>query len=194
MIDNFERIQPLLEFKSEDEFYFLSVLQRKKENSQLNQYNRAIRHYYINSVTYLEDHYEEIKKLCGFYHARACINLEVKSYKQVGMLTIKLAAELAYQEQFGAIKAAYDSACGQSSSRMKRWVIDIDAIQDEKEIQEIEDFIESLKPVGSKVIAKIPSKTGMHLISSPFDPREFFEKYPSIEIKKKSPTNLFIPF
>ena len=32
MIDNFEQISKLLTFTSEDEFYFVQVLQRKKDN------------------------------------------------------------------------------------------------------------------------------------------------------------------
>ncbi len=193
MIDNLELIKPLLEFESDNEFYFLSILQRKKENPQLRHYNRAIRHYYINSFEYLEERYDEIKSLCGFYNARACINLEVKNYREVGMLAIKLAADLAYQEQYGAIKAVYDSACGQAHSRMKRWVLDVDDVRDDVKVNAIQSFIKELQPSGEKVIVKLPSKTGVHLITSPFDPRAFYTQFPDVEIKKKSPTNLFIP-
>jgi hypothetical protein len=34
MVDNFEKIIPLLKFDSEDDFYHLQILMRKKENPQ----------------------------------------------------------------------------------------------------------------------------------------------------------------
>lgn len=49
MIDNIELILPFLKFESKDDFYYLQILQRKKENPQLGSNSRVIKNYYISS-------------------------------------------------------------------------------------------------------------------------------------------------
>jgi hypothetical protein len=64
MIDNLKLILPFLKFESQDDFYYLQILQRKKENAELGSNSRVIKNYYIKSEEYLLDRYDEIKKLC----------------------------------------------------------------------------------------------------------------------------------
>jgi hypothetical protein len=75
MIDNIQLILPFLKFESKDDFYYLQILQRKKENPQLGSNSRVIKNYYITSEKYLLDRYNEIKKLCEVFNARAMIRL-----------------------------------------------------------------------------------------------------------------------
>ena len=49
MINNLKIIKSLLTFESKDDFYYLQILQRKKENPQLGSNRRVIKNYYINS-------------------------------------------------------------------------------------------------------------------------------------------------
>ena len=67
MIDNIKLILPFLKFESKDDFYYLQILQRKKENPQLGSNSRIIKNYYIKSEEYLLDRYDEIKKLCEIF-------------------------------------------------------------------------------------------------------------------------------
>ena len=53
MIDCINHIKDLLVFESADDFYFLQILQRKKENPQLGSNSRVIKNYYITSTQYL---------------------------------------------------------------------------------------------------------------------------------------------
>ena len=69
-IDNLEILKPFLRFDDPNDFYYLQILQRKKENPQLGSNNRVIKNYYINSVEYLESHYHEIKELCKQFNAK----------------------------------------------------------------------------------------------------------------------------
>jgi len=62
-IDNLELVLPFLTFENDSEFYYLQILQRKKENPQLGSNSRVIKNYYINSVEYLLKHYGEIKQI-----------------------------------------------------------------------------------------------------------------------------------
>ena len=41
MIDNLELIKPLLEFNKENDFYFIQILQRKKDNPEVNGLNNS---------------------------------------------------------------------------------------------------------------------------------------------------------
>jgi hypothetical protein len=60
MVNNLELIKPLLKFESDDDYYFLQILQRKKDNADLdkrlmgnNNSARLIKGYYIKSVEHL---------------------------------------------------------------------------------------------------------------------------------------------
>ena len=44
----------------------------------------------------------------------------------------------------------------------------------------------------SKIYAIIPTKNGHHIITKPFDVRNFSSQYPDIEIHKNNPTILYI--
>ena len=86
MINNFEQIKKLLEFRSEDDFYFLQILQRKKDHpagkvNGTNNNSRLIKAYFIKSIEHLEFVEPEIIELCKLFQARAGINLNRRSFK-----------------------------------------------------------------------------------------------------------------
>ena len=93
MVDNFEQIGNLLSFKSDDEFYFLQILQRKKDNPSgylgSNNSSRLVKAYYIKSKEQLFKQKEEIVKLCQVFNARAGINLNKRSYHKTAFNTLK---------------------------------------------------------------------------------------------------------
>jgi hypothetical protein len=99
------------------------------------------------------------------------------------------------QGQYKSVKNSFSSCAGKySSDKDKTWLIDVDKVDiDNYNLDNIINDINGYMPVGEKVITKIPSKTGYHLLVKPFDLRIFSEKYPTLEIKKDNPTNLFIP-
>lgn len=74
----------------------------------------------------------------------------------------------------------------------KKYLIDIDS-DNLKNIDEIKLFLLDINPVGEKLIATIPSKEGVHLITKPFDVDTFTKQFSTINIYKDNPTNLYIP-
>lgn len=54
MINNILAIKSLLHFQSEDDFYHLQILKRKKEHPELGSNSYVVKTYYIRSVEYLE--------------------------------------------------------------------------------------------------------------------------------------------
>ena len=75
MVDNLDNILSILEFKNDHDFYFLQIIQRKKDNPKIIG-DRVIKSYYIKSKAYIPDFYDEITGLCNFFNARAIINLK----------------------------------------------------------------------------------------------------------------------
>lgn len=193
MVDNIDKILPFLKFESEDDFYYLQILKRKKENPELGSNSRVIKNYYITSQDYLLKHYDEIKKLCEVFNARASIRLNKRSFEKVGFKTMENIAHTMMNREYKFLKASYDRACGLGhNDNQKKWILDIDA---ENIPVGIMIFINSLEPNPgiNKCICTLDSKSGYHLITTPFNMQEFKEKYSDIEVHKDNPTNLYIP-
>jgi len=194
MIDVFDRVKDLLTFQSEDDFYYLQILQRKKENEQIGSNSRVIKNYYINSLDYLENRYEEIKEVCNLFNARAMLRLNKRSYSKVAFKTMQNIANSMANGEYSFIKKSYDRACGNGhNDKDKKWILDIDGNYDDEFLMEIETFIETCRPEGGKVLIKLPTKNGIHMITKPFDLSEFNLRYPMIDIHKDNPINLYIP-
>jgi hypothetical protein len=202
MIDNLELIKPLLNFEKAGDFYMLYVFKRKKDQPEGERDNhqsvRTIKTYCVDSVEYLEKRYDEIKTLCEVFKARAYIHIQKQNHKDVSLnMMVELAERIRngqHQQQ-----GLFDSVVGQIKTQEKRWIIDVDSTS--QHIQNmVTNIIEMVKPNDgdSKVITKIPTKNGVHLITKRFDVMEFGkqlkergEELP--DIQKKNPTLLYYP-
>lgn len=202
-IDNIDLVLPFLKFDSDDDFYYLQILQRKKENAQLGSNSRVIKNYYITSIEHLKDRYEEIKTLCNIFNARASIRLNKRSFEKVGFKCLENLANTMQNKEYKHLTKSYDRACGLlNNEKSKRWILDIG--KDEVIwLEQIINAIQPCSPLGNKILSQIPSKTGIHLITSPFNVVEFNSnlskellKYQmsdiDIQIHKDNPTNLFL--
>ena len=194
MVNNLEKILPFLTFESADDFYYLQILQRKKENPEIGSNSRVIKNYYITSQQYLIERYDEIIKLCEVFNARASIRLNKRSFESVGFKTLENIANSMRNREYKFLKASYDRACGLGhNDKDRKWILDID--EKNINIPELEYLLATLEPRGRKVLIQLDSKSGYHLITSPFNVEEFKKKYTKIdiEIHKDNPTNLYIP-
>lgn len=202
MIDNFEQIKGLLKFDTEEDFYFLQVIQRKKDHKTPSEFtkvgsnnsSRLIKAYYIYSVESLDKYKHEIVELCKLFGARAGISLNRRNNRVIALEMLAHLATNIKNNHFGAVAALYNTVCGQHhSDKDKVWILDVDH-QNNREINEMINYIDrNTLPEGNKFISMIPSKSGYHVITKPFDPREFGTLYPEVEIHKNNPTNLYIP-
>jgi hypothetical protein len=194
MIDVLQNIRGLLEFKSDDDFYYLQILMRKKENPQLGSNSRVIKNYYIKSIDHLDKVYSEIKALCNQFNARAMLRLNKRSFYNTGFKAMVNMANTMANKDFKSMRSQYDKACGQGhNDREKSWIIDIDGEYTKEYLSEIISFINGCKPEGDKLIVKLPTKNGIHLITKPFNLMNFKSTYPNIDIHKDNPINLYIP-
>ncbi|MBC8315234.1 MAG: hypothetical protein H8E51_07000 [Bacteroidetes bacterium] len=197
MVDNLNKIIPLLEFDSEDDFYYLQILQRKSEHKELGSASKVIRNYFINSVEYLIEHMDQIKALCDHFNARACIRLNRRSYRLVAYKTMVNLANSMSNQSYNHCYRVYDRACGQGhNEKPARWILDIDTKMNKREINNMVLIAErECEPIGiNKFVTLIPSKKGVHIIMNPFNLKQFREKTcPLIDVHKDNPTNCYIP-
>lgn len=211
MIDNIKHIRKLMNFSEVGDFYMLYVLKRKKDQPADERDNhqsvRTIKSYCIESVDQLELRYDEIKKLCELFKARAYIHVQKQNHKDV---SLNMMVALAQRIQDGNLDQhwLFNKVVGQLRTCEKRWIIDIDNADAVsplmiahleygcKPFTEV-DFDEAGMPVGYKVGPKveaiIPTNTGFHIITKRFDVKAFNEHYPVVDIHKKNPTLLYYP-
>lgn len=197
-IDNFRLISEILEWPSEKDknqcLFFVQLLRRSKDGNSLltgNNKNRCVRSYSIRTKLELVQREEEIKALCKLTNARAYIYPAVRSWKGIAAKMTQKAVEMYMSENYSGFKYLFDSVAAQSCET-KRWIVDLDDEYADK-TKEIEMFIEEqCRPFGkTKVLAKVPTVHGMHLITAPFDCSAFGKEWPEIDIHKNNPTLLY---
>lgn len=199
MINNIEQIKELLNFSEPGDFYMLYVLKRKKDQSADERDNhqsvRTIKTYCIESIEHLDKRYEEIIQLCEMFKARAYIHVQKQNHAEVSLdMLIDLATRIKNGNHNQ--KNLFDSTVGQVKTQEKRWIVDIDT-KDEAAISKIRNLINSLRPIGEKIEAEIPTKNGLHLITKRFDFLGFQQAMnlqgDIPDIQKKNPTLLYYP-
>ena len=194
MINNFEQIKSLLKFE-DDYFYFIQIIQRKKEIPELGSNNRIIRSYMISSLEKLEKNEAEIIQMCQMFNARAYIHLNRRKWNRIALECLRHNAELIANGQHDGIKSSLETVVGRHNCEPKgekTWIVDIDEKLPQYTMQ-VEGDINVIEPEGLKVKSILPTKNGYHLITSPFNSQVFKEKYPEIDIHKDNPTVLYIP-
>lgn len=195
MTNNLEIIKPLLLFESEDDFYFLQILQRKKENDELGSNSRVIKNYSITSITHLEKHYPEIISLCQKFNARAMLRLNKRSFEKTAFHTLINISNNMMNRDFVNVNRCYDRACGQNhNDKNKKWILDVDS--KDLDVKRLITAVQFCDPEQGteKHYCVIPSKNGYHLLTKPFNIEQFKNmRLPEIDIQKDNPVNLYFP-
>ena len=212
MVDNFELIKPLLSFDKHGDFYFLQILQRKKDgcnvpNSSDNQ-RRLVKDYHITSTEKLDLLRDEIIASCNETGARAYIRLNKRNYRTVSMaFAEETLMKARTNQEFGNTFNEINSVIGrypEPGKGNKTWIVDIDNTNvDSNLVKDIKDIIVNYcQPFDvEKIVAVIPTKSGVHLITRPFNQETFYRMFShvklsienGVDIKKDNPTVLYAP-
>lgn len=196
-VNNFEKIYPLLNFEKEGDFYYIALILRKKDKTTTfgnkNNSARIIKTYNVYNLDYLKIKEQEIKTLCNVFGCRAGIYLNRRNDKEVAYeMNVRVSMRL--QEKQYNFKGLYDTCVGKVKSDDKFWLLDCDSIEEyEKVIGVLSN--ESIKPIGNKIIATLPTYNGFHVVTNKFD-RMTFDKLlgdTKIEIHKNNPFCLYYP-
>lgn len=195
-VDNFDLIKKHIHSSDSNEFYMLLIMRRTKDQKGYDGKHKQsiIKTYFISSVEYLDSKRDEIVGLCEMFNARAYINLNKKSYKQVSLKALEiLAGKIAHEEY--DIRSLFESACGQTGAcdGQKTWIVDFDS-KDLNELDRIKNIIDSIDPKGvSKIVETVPTRHGYHLITRPFNKKAFYEMYnESIDVHDNNPTLIYM--
>ncbi len=205
MTDNFERFRPFMQLPEEDggdAYYVIELVRRGKDCTELPAANYHFKNYYIDTLKKYDRVQEEIRTLCRTIRLRAYISVNRKSFRQVTMNTIAEMSRRAALDDFRRPYAVFESCSGKFVDKEgKHWVVDVDdfvGYDTQKHCETIMNFINHCQPYGDKIELMLPTKSGMHLITKPFDINAFngcmgvfTDWIPRPEIKKNHLTLLF---
>lgn len=218
IIDNFWLIKTLLDFKDKDDFYFLQIIQRKKDGNDVPSANngyRTIKTYYIRSLEDFERRKDAIIQLCEQNNARAYINLNVRNAREVALTAAKAYIDLVREDRCSQGHRVYDHACGITPKMgiKKKWIVDVDGLTDDQVSVICEKICKcrsayrhnAVNDDYDNIIAQIPTAHGVHIITHGFDVarfRDILEQTTDIslnqeqikeitDIKKDNPTLLY---
>lgn len=199
-IDNFNKIHNILDFSNPEDFYFVQVLKRRKDNHDSEKDVKVVRSYDINSSEDFEKLIPSIKEKCLNNNARAYINLNKKNYRKVAHKMIDIVNKNIYDERYKECSNAFYKAIGNTkrkgnSEENKLMIVDIDVIDFKlilgvvRAIQSLHSRINQNKKDGEDFSIKeiIRTVNGCHIVTNPFDVKEFNKIKESLRKKNGEP-------
>lgn len=185
---------------TDDSYFVVELMRRGKDNPDMPAANYHFKNYYIRKPEDLDKYENEIKTLCEVLRLRAYASVNIKSFKQVSLDTMAELARRIANNDYRKTYAVFESCSGSYCySNDKTWIIDLDDCKmDDKKVKKVYEILDRTKPYDTeKVIAQFPTKSGVHLITRPFDIKEFGLVYggcfndEEVDIKKNHLTLLY---
>ena len=207
MTDNFNRFREFMQLPEQeggDAYYVIELVRRGKDCPDLPAANYHFKNYYIDTLAKYDKVKDEIRLLCRTIRLRAYASVCRKSFRRVTMNTLAEMARRAALDDFRRPYAVFESCSGKDLGKDdKFWVVDIDDCQFNtlshvKKRRLIIETVNSCEPAGQKMEMMLPTRTGVHLITRPFNLEQFnrlCKENPEIEeipdVKKNHLTLLF---
>lgn len=197
MIDNFNKFKR--NFK-EWEFYFIQLIKRKKDNSDVswinwNNHMRCIKDYSIYTEEQLNKYKQEMIDISEITNSRIYIHPARRSKEKISKEMLRLIVENVTDWK-NNLSWIYRSACWHKTYTEKLRIVDIDndiyEMWEKDFIFKMENFINSLEPKWNKIHMKLQTLNWFHLITKPFNLLQFKEVFRlNIDIHKNNPTLLY---
>lgn len=194
MINNFYRFP----FKFiEWEFYFFQIIKRKKDNPDTpwinwNNHQRLIKSYSIYTEEQLEKYKEEMINIASVTNSRIYMHPARRSKEKVQKeMLIKIAENIHSNKH--SLSWLYNTCCWWKTYTEKLWIVDVDKKMNWEEYKKLMIHLgKDVQPYREdKVITHIKTKNWFHLITRPFNLKEFKEGYPDIDVHKNNPTLIY---
>lgn len=174
IVDNFSKIEKLLVFNTnkKDIYYFIQVIQRKKDNPDLGKSEICRGRWYITSIKELNLFKNWIIKTCTEYNGRAYISLTPRSLEKLGKkCLLEYSKRVTIGDYNNIFSIPHKSALSDYTIQSRgvidrpRWVIDLDY-----DNIEFSDKISSfLTKTGVKLVSDIKTPGGFHKIIEAFN-------------------------
>ena len=130
MTDNIKLIKSLLEFNSSDDFYFLQLLKRRKDNPEMVKDMTVISNYYIRSIDHLDQVLPIIIQQCDAINCRAYFRLNRRSFKKCAYEMNLLLAEYLKIGEYASARSLFNTIVGKNHADPDpKWIIDVDDCQ-----------------------------------------------------------------
>ena len=150
--------------------YVVEIMSRGKDNPDILEANRHFKNYYFPCIDKFDQYEPEIKKVCDALRMRAYISVNYKMYDQILMDTAAESAARVAAHNYGKPYSVYEHCSGKYVNRKdKKFVVDID----EEQMIFFDNIYDELK---DKVVLVVPTRTGMHLVTTPFNTLAFENK------------------
>lgn len=166
MINNFELIKSFLTFEEDKStFYYLQVLQRKKDNPGMSWQTKQRYFKFVRSLEELEEYVKEATVISNYWNARTYISLTPRSLEKLSLeALVELSSRIKnkdYTSNFRIFeKLALLPEC--TKKEWKLWMIDYDNL----DLSRICEFLGSR---GIQIKARIPTPQGYHIVVRPFN-------------------------
>lgn len=204
MVNNTAKIGTMLSFVDKDDFYFVQIFKRRKDNPDLDRDQIVIDNFYIDSM---EDYIKKVPHIinvCDAENARAYLRVNKRNYKKLAQHMLKRVVNIVFTENCKALRNSFDSVAGEfHADPDKKWIVDIDWIEFDKIdnisreflLSELLSFLETLQLEAERepMLEILPTKNGVHIITRPFSLLTFRGKFPKIDVHKDNPTILYCP-
>ena len=145
-----------------DLYFDVQLIRRGKDNPDMPAANYTFKCYYIDSLELFDRYIEEIKQCCEIFKLRAYISVNAKSKIELSKKTLVKYAEMVALEESKKPWRFCDSVNGSMSGKEKRWVVDIDDCEDDK--QYLYYVREAIGRCSTKydnsIVVTLPTKSG----------------------------------
>lgn len=189
MISNLEEIKSILEYENGNIFYFIQVLQRKKDNPE--QSSETIKRYskFVKDERGLIDAYDKSVLISDFYNARTYINLcPISAVKFSKKLLLELTRRLCNDYFIDNYAIADRIALDNSVFFKNFWIIDIDIPLIPENTEALIDIDHYLSSKEITRICELKTPNGKHIIVKSFNYMNAFS-----DIKKLEDNNFQLP-
>lgn len=188
MVDNFDKTIKFMNFSNSDDFYFLQIIQRKKDGNETGRGNngaRLIKAYYIKSAQHLLEKKNKIIELCRNNNARAYMAINKRSFFKVACGCQQALARLIMEGSTHQAPRIWDHVCGElpalSGKNLYR-LIDVDEPDKLSEIVEVIKSVRGNEERDNRIKEIFPTQQGYHIITSKFDVEQFKQELAILNI------------
>lgn len=223
MKSNYGILKNFFDFSDPGKFYLALVVRRKKDNPDMDRSEQIIKNYMISSMDKLERILPEMETLSKAFNARVYLYINRRSFKNTQKAMLKTLCDQICAESVSNLNHLFDSCAAAHGCGDKWWIIDVDLpvmlevcssdsyMRLESDIKmKLFDELEGMKPEltdgGRRVQLVLPTKSGFHMVTRPFDTREWERIKNSVlvlerkycfeidlELKKDAMVNLIYP-
>ena len=206
MTNNFDEIRKYVaelgipeKYDTKCDLYFdIQLIRRGKDHPSLPSANYTFKTYYIDCLENYDRYKDEIIKCCEMFSLRAYVAVNVKSKYESCLKTISKYADNLSNGESRKPWRVFASICGGLDGKEKRWVVDCDDCDD------LDLYLSYVKAAiynceskyEDPIVTTIPTRSGYHIITHPFNLQKFDERCKKIgiikpEIKKNHITLLY---